>query len=54
MKKLKIMYHDGSIQVCSPVQEGPNKFDNNWRLLAEQVAGRHSHRRHAYKKFEII
>ena len=56
MKALKIYYHDGSIQVCTPKQVvgDPSSFIGDWGGLAETVAGHHYHREHAYRKHEVI
>jgi hypothetical protein len=54
MTKLKIYYHDGSIQVCSPKMEGENKFNGDWKGLAETVAGKMYHGEHAYYRHAVI
>ena len=56
MQKLKIYYHDGSIQVCTPQTDPrePNKFNGDWKGLAETVAGQMYHSEHAYHHFEIV
>ena len=56
MKQLKIYYHDGSIQICTPKQEigAANNFNGDWKGLAETVAGKHYHQEHAYLRHEII
>ena len=56
MKKLKIYYHDGSIQICTPQTDPrePNKFSGDWKGLAETVAGKMYHGEHAFHHFEII
>ena len=56
MKVLKIYYHDGSVQICTP-QQDPNKenrFNGDWKGLAETVAGKHYRSEHAYLRHEII
>ena len=56
MKKLKIYYHDGTIQVCTPKMESRDNthFNGDWKGLAETVAGKHYHSEHAYKIHEVI
>lgn len=56
MKKLKIYYHDGSIQICTPKQipGSDGNFNQDWKRLAETIAGHHYHSEHAYLKFDII
>ena len=51
MKALKIYYHDGSVQICTPDEK---QFNGDWRKLAETIAGKHYHQEHAYLKHEII
>ena len=56
MKTLKIHYHDGSIQVTTPKQDpgSENRFNGDWKGLAETIAGKHYHSEHAYRRHEIL
>ena len=56
MRKLKIYYHDGSIQICTPQTDpnAENKFNGDWKGLAETVAGKKYFQEHAYLRHEII